>query len=254
MTNIFVEIDVINLKKEENIYTLMLENKPVNALSQELIAELLLLTKEISSDKEVKGLIISSSLKDFCAGADLKERASMSNEESINTVYAVKMLFESIYNLPFPTLSLIEGACLGGGLELALSCDFRFGTTDSFYGLPETSLGIIPGAGGTQLLPRLIGLSNAKYMIYSSKNINANRAVEYGLIDRLINDNIQNKALDFMEEFIPQSSLSLKLAKKSIDTGFNIELKAALNIEFKQYIRTLDSKDRISALQKFKKS
>ena len=245
---------MIRLKKEKNIYILILENKPVNALSQELISELLLLTKEISSDKEVKGLIISSSLKDFCAGADLKERASMSNEESINTVYAIKMLFESIYNLPFPTLSLIKGACLGGGLELALSCDFRFGTTDSFYGLPETSLGIIPGAGGTQLLPRLIGLSNAKYMIYSSKNINANRAVEYGLIDRLINHNIQSKALDFMEEFIPQSSLSLKLAKKSIDTGFNVELKAALNIEFKQYIRTLDSKDRISALQKFKKS
>jgi enoyl-CoA hydratase/carnithine racemase len=245
---------LIRLKKEKNIYILILENKPVNALSQELISELLLLTKEISSDKEVKGLIISSSLKDFCAGADLKERASMSNEEAINTVYAIKMLFESIYNLPFPTLSLIKGACLGGGLELALSCDFRFGTTDSFYGLPETSLGIIPGAGGTQLLPRLIGLSNAKYMIYSSKNINANRAVEYGLIDRLINHNIESKALDFMEEFIPQSSLSLKLAKKSIDTGFNVELKSALNIEFKQYIRTLDSKDRISALQKFKKS
>ncbi len=245
---------MIRLKKEKNIYILILENKPVNALSQELISELLLLTKEISSDKEVKGLIISSSLKDFCAGADLKERASMSNEEAINTVYAIKMLFESIYNLPFPTLSLIKGACLGGGLELALSCDFRFGTTDSFYGLPETSLGIIPGAGGTQLLPRLIGLSNAKYMIYSSKNINANRAVEYGLIDRLINHNIESKALDFMEEFIPQSSLSLKLAKKSIDTGFNVELKSALNIEFKQYIRTLDSKDRISALQKFKKS
>ena len=245
---------MIRLKKEKNIYILILENKPVNALSQELISELLLLTQEISSDKEVKGLIISSSLKDFCAGADLKERASMSNEESINTVYAIKILFESIYNLPFPTLSLIEGACLGGGLELALSCDFRFGTTDSFYGLPETSLGIIPGAGGTQLLPRLIGLSNAKYMIYSSKNINANRAVEYGLIDRLINHNIQSKALDFMKEFISQSYLSLKLAKKSIDTGFNVELKSALNIEFKQYIRTLDPKDRISALQIFKKN
>ncbi len=85
---------MIRLKKEKNIYILILENKPVNALSQELISELLLLTKEISSDKEVKGLIISSSLKDFCAGADLKERASMSNEEAINTVYAIKMLFD----------------------------------------------------------------------------------------------------------------------------------------------------------------
>ena len=253
MMNIFVEIDVINLKKEENIYTLMLKNKPVNALSQELISELLILIEEISKDKKSRGLIISTELDNFCAGADLKERYKMSNEESIDTVYTIKKLFESIYNLPFPTLSLVKGACLGGGLELALSCDFRLGTSDSFYGLPETSLGIIPGAGGTQLLPRLIGLSKAKYMIFSSKKIKANKALEYGLIDRIIEDNIYKNALELIKEFLPQSAFSIKLAKKSINTGYDLDIKTALNIEFKEYIRTLDSEDRVSALKKFKK-
>ena len=162
---------MINLKKEENIYILFLENKPVNALSQSFISELFLLIEEIENDQKTRGLIITTGLDNFCAGADLKERSIMTKEESIDTVYSIKMLFERIYNLPFPTLSAIKGACLGGGLELAISCDFRFGQKKSLYGLPETSLGIIPGAGGTQLLPRLIGLSRAKELILMKKII-----------------------------------------------------------------------------------
>ena len=244
---------MINLKKEKNIYTIMLKNKPVNALSLKLISELLLLIKEISHDKESRGLIISTDLDVFCAGADLKERLFMSNEETINTVYTIKKLFQRIFNLPFPTLSLIKGACLGGGLELALSCDFRLGAKDSFYGLPETSLGIIPGAGGTQLLPRIIGLSKAKHMIFSSKKISAIDAFDYGLIDKIVEENMYDDALNFMEEFLPQSRLSIELAKKSINQGYDVDINSALNIEFKHYVRTLDSKDRLLALQKFKK-
>tara|TARA_Y100001968_G_scaffold318940_1_gene349839 strand:+ start:645 stop:1382 length:738 start_codon:yes stop_codon:yes gene_type:complete len=244
---------MINLKKENNIYTIMLNNKPVNALSQDLVSELLLLIKEISYDKESRGLIISTELDAFCAGADLKERALMSNEKTIDTVYTIKKLFQNIFDLPFPTLSLVRGACLGGGLELALSCDFRFGSKDSFYALPETSLGIIPGAGGTQLLPRLIGLSKAKYMIFSSKRIKAKDALNYGLIDKILENGMYDNALKFIEEFLPQSRLSIKLAKKSINEGYDVDMNRALNIEFKQYIRTLDSEDRLSALKKFKK-
>ena len=118
-----------------------------------------MLIGQISKSKKIRGLIISTGLDHFCAGADLKERALMSNKETIDTVYMIKSLFFNIYNLPFPTLSIIKGACLGGGLELALSCDFRYATKDSIIGFPETSLGVIPGAGGTQRLSKLIGIN-----------------------------------------------------------------------------------------------
>ena len=161
---------MIRLKEKNNIYIIYLGNSPVNALSLELVSELSLLLKEISENKETRGVIISSSLKHFCAGADLKERAGMSDRESINTVYTLKTLMFDIYSLPFPTISLINGACLGGGLELALACDFRIASEDAVFAHPETTLGIIPGAGGTQLLPRLIGSQKAKEMIVHFKN------------------------------------------------------------------------------------
>ena len=244
---------MINLKKEENLYTLILENKPVNALSQSFVSELLLLIKEIENDQKTRGLIITTDLDNFCAGADLKERSTMTKEESIDTVYSIKKLFERIYNLPFPTLSAIRGACLGGGLELAMSCDFRFGLKKSLYGLPETSLGIIPGAGGTQLLPRLIGLSRAKELIFSANRIDAIKALEYGLIDKITREDICMESLLFMKGFLKQSSLAIKLSKRSIDQGFNVNLKSGLNIEFKEYIKTLDSEERKDFLKKYKK-
>ena len=111
---------MINLKENNNIFIITLENKPVNALSVEFTSELSMLIGEIASQKKTRGIIFSTALDNFCAGADLKERARMSNEETIDTLYAIKTLFFNIYNLPFHTISLIQGACLGGGLEFAL--------------------------------------------------------------------------------------------------------------------------------------
>ena len=186
---------MIKLKKEEKVYIVNLNNKPVNALSLEFVSELSLLIDKISINKETRGIIFATPLKHFCAGADLKERSKMSNEETIDAVYMIKSLFFNIYNLPLPTISLIQGACLGGGLELALSCDFRFATNDATFGFPETTLGIIPGAGGTQFLPRLIGTQNAKKMIYSGENINSREALKVGLIDDAEDSVIIDKTL-----------------------------------------------------------
>jgi enoyl-CoA hydratase/carnithine racemase len=122
---------MIKLRKEDNIYILYLENKPVNALSMEFVYELLELIDEISKDDNLRGLILMSTLKHFSAGADLKERSLMSKEESINAVYLIKSLIVKILNFPSPTLSLINGACLGGGLELACGCDFRLCSKDA---------------------------------------------------------------------------------------------------------------------------
>ena len=233
----------------------MLANKPVNALSLEFVSELSMLIDEISKKEDSRGIIFSTSLKHFCAGADLKERSKMSNEETINTVYTLKSLFFSIYNLPFPTVSLIQGACLGGGLELALACDFRFATDDAVFGLPETTLGIIPGAGGTQWLPRLIGTQNAKKMIYSGESIKSKEALKIGLIDKLCKSaDINSSGVDLMNSFNLSSRSAIKAAKISINEGIDLDIKSSLNIEFREYIKTLDTEERKKALKKYSSS
>ena len=245
---------MISLRKDNNIYTLYLENKPVNALSLEFVYELSELIDEISNNNNLKGLILASNLKHFCAGADLKERASMTKEESVDAVYAIKLLVTKILNFDSPTLSLINGACLGGGLELASSCDFRLCSNDAVFAFPETSLGIIPGAGGTQLLSRIIGLTNAKEMIFSGKRINSKTALLYGLVSNVFrNSQLFEYGLKEMKELCSNSSLAIRAAKRSINEGYNLDIKTALNIEFKEYVKTLDSKERLDALKKYKK-
>ena len=245
---------MLTLKKENNIYILSLENKPVNALSIDFISELSSLIDELSNDDNIKGLIVSSNLKHFCAGADLKERASMSTEESKNTVYSIKSLISKILNFPHPTLSLIGGACLGGGLELACSCDFRLCSDTAVFSLPETSLGIIPGAGGTQLLPRIIGITNAKEMIFSGEKIDANKALSYGLVSCVFNKTeLLDSGLKLMSKLTSNSSLAINAAKRAIDRGYDADIKTGFNLEFEEYIKTLDSKDRASALKKYSK-
>ncbi len=245
---------MLNLKKENNIYILSLGNKPVNALSIDFISELSSLIHELSNDDNIKGLILFSNLKHFCAGADLKERALMSKEQSINAVYSIKSLISKIANFPTPTISLVSGACLGGGLELVCACDFRLCSKDAFFCLPETSLGIIPGAGGTQLLPRIVGLANAKKMIFTSEKVDSTTALSYGLIDSVHSKTkLLSEGIKFMSKCVSNSPLALSSAKRAIDRGYGVDLKEGFNIEFKEYIKTLDSEERNSALKKYKK-
>ena len=246
---------MITLKEENNVYVVYLGNHPVNALSLELVSELSLLLKEILENKDTRGLVISSSLKHFCAGADLKERSEMSDGESINTVYTLKTLMFDIYCLPFPTISLINGACLGGGLELALACDFRIAAEDAVFAFPETTLGIIPGAGGTQLLPRIIGQQKAKEMIFSGEKIDSKEALDIGLIDKCCEfDELESSGFDLMNRFRSSSKAAINSAKISINEGFDLDIKSALNIEFREYIKTLDTQERKDALKRYRKS
>ena len=237
----------------DGIVLLELNNEPVNALSQKLVSELSFIVEDLHQSLDARALIISSSLNNFCAGADLKERVLFTKEQTINTVYGIKTLFDKISSLPIPTLSLVNGGCLGGGLEFALSCDFRLGTTDSFFALPETSLGIIPGAGGTQRLPRLIGISRAKEMIFSAEKVNAKKALEWGLINDIVSSDNIDFAVSFINRFKNNSKLSIELSKCAIDSGVDRSLKSGLNLEFKEYVKTIDSKERSDALKRFNK-
>ena len=244
---------MIHVDIKNNIYTIIIDNPPVNALSVDLIFEVTELLEEILEKGDCRGMIMSSSHKHFSAGADLNERSKMNNEQTIDTVYSIKKLTDFIESLPFPTISCISGACLGGGLEIALACDFRLSDESAVFALPECSIGVIPGGGGTQRLPRLIGPSKAKRMIFSGEKISSKVALDYGLIDEILTSNMIEGAINFLKTISKNSQLSVSLAKKCINDGLSLTLKEGLNLEFKQYIKTLDSPERKKHLKKYLK-
>jgi enoyl-CoA hydratase/carnithine racemase len=155
-------------------------------------------------------------------------------------------------SLPIPVIAGINGSAYGGGLEIALACDFRLVSSGAELGLTEARLGIIPGAGGTQRLPRIIGLARAKEMIYFGLKISATRAYEWNLVHRVIDANrFTEEVLQFAREIEKSAPISIAGVKQSINQGFSLALEEGLDLERNQYKRTIDSQDRVEALRAF---
>ena len=189
----------------------------------------------------------------FCAGADLKERKDMQPEEVRAFLRKLKSTFLLFENLSCPTISVIDGACLGGGLELALCSDLRLATKTATLGLPETSLAIIPGAGGTQRLPRLIGTSKAKELIYTGDKLNGEEALRVGLVNHAEQDFDQayNKALEIAAKIGEKGPIAIKAAKQAISYGVNVDLRSGLELEDACYAKTIPTEDRMEGLKAF---
>ncbi|XP_016870338.1 methylglutaconyl-CoA hydratase, mitochondrial isoform X3 [Homo sapiens] len=213
-----------------------------NSLSKNLIKMLSKAVDALKSDKKVRTIIIRSEVPGiFCAGADLKERAKMSSSEVGPFVSKIRAVINDIANLPVPTIAAIDGLALGGGLELALACDIRVAASSAKMGLVETKLAIIPGGGGTQRLPRAIGMSLAKELIFSARVLDGKEAKAVGLISHVLEQNQEGdaayrKALDLAREFLPQGPVAMRVAKLAINQG----------------METIPTKDRLEGLLAFK--
>ncbi|GAB4221337.1 MAG TPA: enoyl-CoA hydratase/isomerase family protein [Spirochaetota bacterium] len=201
----------------------------MNALNRTLIVELGNKIKDMCADAGVRAIIISGKGDHFAAGADIGEMAQQNPHQAL--AFSFNDVYTMIEQLPVPTCAAIKGYALGGGLELALACDFRICHTSAKLGLPEIKLGIIPGAGGTQRLPRLIGLSRAKEIIFSGEFITAEKAYQWGLCDRLTDNDPVLEAVSFLSTIIKRPSLALQAAKKSIMFGLDSSLKEGLEYE-----------------------
>ena len=237
---------------KSGICVISLESKPINALSFDFLNSLKLTFLRIHDDKSIRIVILKSNLKHFSAGADLKERKIMSNNDASNALDNFNDCFNVIDNLNKPTICLINGYCLGGGAELALAFDFRIGANNSIIGFPEVGIGIIPGAGGTYRLPKIIGQANAKYWIYTAKKFNADESLKYGYLHFMVpNEDAMNVALDLSNEIIKNAPIAVMSAKKAINESYNKELETGLAIERKNYSVTLNTKDRDEALDAF---
>ncbi|MET3682259.1 enoyl-CoA hydratase/carnithine racemase [Alkalibacillus flavidus] len=241
-------------KQNEHVAVLTL-NRPeaANAFSKQLIADFHKALNDIEEDESIRALIITGEGdKAFCAGADLKERRSMTQDEVVKTVQSIGDLVSRVGHLKVPTIAAINGAAFGGGLELTLACDIRIASDHAKMGLTETSLAIIPGAGGTQRLAKLIGLAKAKYYILTAKRMTSDEAKHIGLIeDHVSNDELLNEAVELANSIASNGPIGVQAAKQAIDAGCEQDLATGLQIERHHYMKTIPTEDRLEALEAF---
>ncbi|PLR81228.1 enoyl-CoA hydratase-related protein [Bacillus sp. V33-4] len=230
-------------------------NRPdqLNCFDYETLNQLDQVVEEIKLDKNIRAVIITGAgEKAFSAGADLKERRTLNEREVRRNVNKIRSVFNRIEELPQPTIAAINGYALGGGFELALVCDFRFAVEEAKLGLTEVSWAIIPGAGGTQRLSRLIGTSRAKELILTARRITANDAYELGVINKVVNrEQLMSSAIELAEEIMKNGPLAVAQAKYAINYGSNVDLQTGLAIESKAYEVIIPTKDRVEALEAF---
>ena len=231
-------------------------NRPnqLNCFDSDSLGQLKEIVEGLKLDKEVRAVIITGAgEKAFSAGADLKERSTLDEKGVLKNVRMIRDVFTLIEELPQPTIAAINGYALGGGLELALVCDFRIAVKEAVVGLTEVSWGIIPGAGGTQRLTRLIGTSKAKELILTARKIDAFQAYELGIFNKVVErKELMNAAIELAQEITRNAPLAVIQAKYAINHGANVDIKTALAIETKAYEVIIPTKDRTEALKAFK--
>jgi methylglutaconyl-CoA hydratase len=226
----------------------------MNALSRALVARFGEIGREIAEDAEVRLVLVTGSGdKAFCAGADLKERATMSQDEVRALLLAYESELSWLETAPVPTLAAINGAALGGGFELALMCDFRIAAQHAVLGLPETSLGVIPGAGGTQRLPKLLGEMRAKELILRAARLTAPEALILGLVNQVMprSENFLHEVMAWAEPILSGAPLAIRAALRAVRGAATRDLRAGLALEREAYEACLQSEDRLEALAAF---
>ena len=243
-----------NIKYEihdDGIAFINLNNNPVNSLNIETIEDLYKVINDIKKNKKCRLVIFRSLQNHFSAGADLKERKKMTSNETTEFLKKVNKLFNQIEDLPVPTIASIHGAALGGGLELALCCDFRIASEDSMLGLPETSLGIIPGAGGIFRLSKIIGLSKSKYWVFTAQKFSSESAYNDGVIDFLSKDNeLLGVTLEVAQEILDNAPLAIKASKSLFNSQYK-DSKTLTKLQKDAYSTVIDTKDKKEALKAF---
>lgn len=222
-----------------------------NALSRQLLAEFNEALESARKDKARVVILRSGIPKVFCAGADLKERKTMTPDEVSEFVRSLRASFTALENMPMPTIAAIEGAAVGGGLEMALACDIRIAGGAAKIGLPETGLAIIPGAGGTQRLPRLIGVALAKELIFTGRILGAAEAADAGIVKCVEEGSAVTQALEMAAQITAKGPIAIQMAKLAINRGIEVDKASALAFEETCYAQVIPTEDRLEGLAAF---
>lgn len=241
----------VQLTIEEGVACLQVHRpEAMNALNREIVDEIDQYIEELSHREDVRVLIIYNK-ENFAAGADIKKMAVCNEEEAKKFVFT--KTFDKIELLPFPTIAIIEGYALGGGLELALTCDIRFASETAKLGFPEITLGIMPGAGGTIRTPKLIGPARAKELIFSGKIINGVKANDIGLVNDIFHeDELVEKSWEFAEKLAKRAPIAMRIAKNTIQEGLkSTDIYAATKMEGDRWATLFNTEDQKEGMQAF---
>jgi len=245
----------IMIQEEGGVATITLNRpKVMNAFNFDLLRALEEKIAEIRFRADIRVVIITGAGdKAFCAGADLKERATMSRAQVKEFIFTIRNLFTGIENLNKPVIAAVNGVALGGGTELALACDIRLASDSASMGLTEARLAIIPGAGGTQRLPRLIGRSKAKELIFTGKRVDASEALDIGLVNQVCpQDELLPTCRAMAAQICECGPLAVEQAKYAIDNGLETDITTGLAIESNAYWLLIPTEDRLEGLAAFK--
>ena len=246
--------EILLVDKDQGIWIVTL-NRPdvMNAVNKELLDKCNQLAKEAYYAEDLRVVIITGTgSKAFCSGADLRERRSLSMGDVRQFIQVIRDTFSLIENLPRPVIAAINGIALGGGTEMALACDIRLADPEATMGLTEVKWGIIPGGGGTQRLPRVVGKGMAKELIFTGKVIGAQEAYRIGLINRISEPGkVLEEAMEMARTICDNAPIAVAQAKSVINRGMEMDINNALQIETNAYEMVIPTKDRIEGLKAF---
>ncbi|QOS99511.1 enoyl-CoA hydratase/isomerase family protein [Brevibacterium sp. JNUCC-42] len=244
----------IQLERQGQVGILTIQRPEVyNCLNLVTLERFQRLLTEVATDAEIRVVVITGAGdKAFCSGADLKERKTMHQSQVQQYIRTIRDVFTQVERLSVPVIAAMNGVAFGGGLELALACDLRVMSETAQTGLTETSLGIIPGAGGTQRLPRLIGKGKAKELILTARRIGAQEALEIGLVNHLAPvEQVLDTSLSLAQQIALNAPIALAQAKWAIDFGMEVDMATGLAIESNAYQILVPTKDRLEGLVAF---
>ncbi|WP_344732336.1 enoyl-CoA hydratase/isomerase family protein [Nocardioides fonticola] len=244
--------EFVRLEVADGVGTIRLDRPKMNALNEQVQEEIRAAAGEATARDDVKAVVIYGGERVFAAGADVKEMADMSHVDMIKRSSGLTTAFTAVAKIPKPVVAAITGYALGGGCELALCADIRIAADNAVLGQPEILLGIIPGAGGTQRLTRLIGPSKAKDLIFTGRFVKAEEALAIGLVDRVVPAaDVYTEALAWAGQFRNAATYAVRAAKESIDRGLEVDLETGLEIERMQFAALFATEDRAIGMGSF---
>jgi enoyl-CoA hydratase/carnithine racemase len=244
--------ELARLEVADGIGTIRLDRPKMNALNIALQNDIKACAQEAADREDVKAVIVYGGERVFAAGADIKEMQPMSFVDMARAIDGLHAYVSAVSRIPKPTVAAITGYALGGGCELALSCDFRIAGESAQLGQPEVLLGVIPGMGGTQRLARLVGPTRAKELCFSGRFIKADEALRIGLVDKVVpDDQVYAAALEWMTPFTKGASMAIAAIKEAIDRGTEMDLESGLALERSLFTGTFATNDRLTGMTSF---